>query len=351
MPQYRPLVVVIGAGIIGSAIAYNLAIRQANVLLVDQEQVPGAGVTGKAFGWINVINGTPGSESYGLWREGIVEYRRLMKALPAAFVQARFGSLLWKHDPTQTEQMAKLHQDAGERVELLHRGSVQELEPRLRNAPDLAVFSPDDLALDPLQLSRDLVAASVEAGGLTRLGSVVTAIDTANGRASAVRVGNETIACDYVVMAAGGGVAALTSSIGIDTGMTTSPALLLRYGCDRPVLDRILRGPRLEVRQAIDNTLLIAKSYNTSKDDSGPQLIAEKMLAVMKDELELPDGVELKSAEIGNRPVFSDGLPRLGFLSGFSNLYLAVGHPGVILAPLMGRRASEELLGAATAAL
>ncbi|MCF6371362.1 NAD(P)/FAD-dependent oxidoreductase [Rhizobium halophilum] len=351
MPQYRPRVVVIGAGIIGSAIAYNLAIRQANVLLVDQEQVPGAGVTGKAFGWINAINGTPGTESYALWREGVAEYRRLMEALPAAFIQARFGSLLWKSDRADTERIARLHQEAGERVELLEKGGVQELEPRLRNAPDLAVFSPDDLALDPLQLSQDLVAASVEAGGLTRLGSAVTAIDTANGRVSAVRVGNETIVCDHVVMAAGGGVAALTSTFGVDTGLTTSPALLLRYACGRPVLNRILRGPRLEVRQAIDNTLLIAKSYNADTNDISPQFAGEKMLAVLKDELKLADGVELASAEIGERPVFADGLPRLGFLSEFSNLYLAVGHPGVILAPLMGRRAAEDVLEAATVAL
>jgi len=45
---------------------------------------------------------------------------------------------------------------------------------------------------------------------------------------------------------------------------------------------------RLEIRQAGDNTLLVAKSYVTNGDESGPQLIGEKMLAVMKDELDLP---------------------------------------------------------------
>lgn len=349
--QHRPRVVVIGAGIIGSAIAYNLAIRHADVVLVDQEQVPGAGVTGKAFGWINVINGTPGSDSYALWREGVAEYRRLMDALPAAFVRARFGSLLWKSEAAGTERIARLHQEAGQRVELLRPRSVQELVPALRQVPDLAAFSPDDLALDPRQLSQDLVAASVEAGGSTCFGSAVGAIKTANGKVSAVRVGNEIIACDFIVLAAGVGVAALTSTLGVETGLTTSPALLLRYACDRPIINNILRGPRLEVRQALDNTLLVAKSYQSSGTDGGPRLMGEKMLAVLKEELELPDGVELKSAEIGERPIFADGLPRVGFLSGFINLYIAVGHPGVILAPLIGRRASEQILGAGTTAL
>jgi len=53
----------------------------------------------------------------------------------------------------------------------------------------------------------------------------------------------------------------------------------------------------------------------------------------------------LKKAEIGERPVFSDGLPRLGLLSEVGNLYLTVGHPGVILAPLIGRMTAQEILG------
>jgi glycine/D-amino acid oxidase-like deaminating enzyme len=326
-----------------------LAIRHCDVLLLDQEQMPGAGVTGKAFGWINVINGTPGTESYALWRDGIAEYRRLMMALPAAFVLARFGSLLWKRDSAETENIARLHQEAGERVELLQRRAVQELEPAIRDAPDLAAFSPDDLALDPSQLSKDLVAASVEAGGSTSFGRSVGAINTANGKVSAIRLGNDTVDCDFIVIAAGGGVEALTSSLGAETGLLTSPALLLRYACDRPIINKILRGPRLEVRQALDNTLLVAKSYHL-KDDCGPQLIGNNMLSVLKEELELPAGVELKSAEIGERPIFADGLPRLGLLSGFSNIYIAAGHPGVILAPLIGRRVSDELMGGSTVA-
>jgi len=68
------------------------------------------------------------------------------------------------------------------------------------------------------------------------------------------------------------------------------------------------------------------------------------MLAIMKEELVLPEGTGLKSAEVGERPVFSDGMPRFGFLPGIGNLFLAVGHPGVILAPLIGRLTAEQIL-------
>ncbi|MNH48343.1 hypothetical protein D3C79_1121240 [compost metagenome] len=44
------------------------------------------------------------------------------------------------------------------------------------------------------------------------------------------------------------------------------------------------------------------------------------------------------------RPKTNDGLPLRTFLPGFEGLYVAVAHPGVILAPLLGRLASEDIL-------
>lgn len=111
-----------------------------------------------------------------------------------------------------------------------------------------------------------------------------------------------------------------------------------------PVVSRILRGPRLEVRQSGDNTLFVAKSYVENGAENGPQAIGERTLAVMRDELDLPDAVMLSSADVGDRPIFADGLPRLGFLPQMDGLYVAAGHPGVILAPLIGRLTAEEIL-------
>lgn len=64
----------------------------------------------------------------------------------------------------------------------------------------------------------------------------------------------------------------------------------------------------------------------------------------MRDELDLPDDVILTDAAVGNRPIFIDGMPRLGVLPQVENLYVAAGHPGVTLAPLIGRLAAEEIL-------
>lgn len=343
--QNRPRIVVIGAGIIGSAITYNLALRGADVFLTDKGAQPGSGVTGRAFGWINVINGTPGESHYQLWRDAVEEYRHLKESLPAAFFGARSGSFLWKATVEETETFAALHQQAGISVELMHRSTLHGLEPRLRRLPDIAAFSPDDMALDPAQLARNLVAAAVELGASTRFGVPIGAIETSNGQVSGVNIDGETLPADIVILAAGAGVQHLIQPLGIETGLTTSPAQLLRYACSQLVINHILRSPTLEVRQASDNTLLVAKSYVFNGKAGGPEFIGATMHAIMKEELYLPDDVTLTSAEIGERPVFDDGLPRIGALPEVGNLYIAVGHPGVILAPLIGRIVAQQILG------
>ncbi|MCS5654718.1 MAG: FAD-dependent oxidoreductase, partial [Dehalococcoidia bacterium] len=48
----QPSVTVVGAGIVGSAIAYTLARRGAAVTVIDKGQ-PGGGATSHSFAWIN----------------------------------------------------------------------------------------------------------------------------------------------------------------------------------------------------------------------------------------------------------------------------------------------------------
>ena len=45
-------IVIVGAGIVGASIAWNLARRGKPVLILDQTGI-GKGATGRSFGWIN----------------------------------------------------------------------------------------------------------------------------------------------------------------------------------------------------------------------------------------------------------------------------------------------------------
>lgn len=46
-------VIIVGAGIIGSALAYRLASRGQRVIVVEAGQSAGGEATGASFGWLN----------------------------------------------------------------------------------------------------------------------------------------------------------------------------------------------------------------------------------------------------------------------------------------------------------
>ncbi|NBB53468.1 FAD-dependent oxidoreductase [Rhizobium sp. CRIBSB] len=343
MPLQKRRIVIIGAGIFGTAMAFHLASPRTDIVLIESGPNPACGVTGRAFGWINTVHGVPGSESHALWRRAVSDYPALIQDLPEISGFSRHGSLLWHATTQETEQLFATRQDAGEAVELLDRTTISRLEPHLRNVPDAAVFSGDDIAIDPILLAGTLLDAARARGADVRFNETVSSIETANGHVSGVRTSTGLIQADCVILAAGPGTDMLAKQLGIDVGMVLSPALLLRYACHTPFIRHILDGPRVEVRQSLDKTVFVAKSWPADMEET-PSIIGERFLSVLTDEFYLPSPLSLISAEIGNRPTFADKLPRLGFVTAVGGLYLATGHPGLILAPYLARLAAREIL-------
>lgn len=343
MPLQKRRIVIIGAGIFGTAMAYHLATPQTDVVLIESGPKPACGVTGRAFGWINTVHGMPGSESHSLWQRAVRDYPALIHDLPEISGFSRRGSLLWHTSTQETEHLFATRQDAGETVELVDRTAISRLEPYLRQVPETAVFSADDIAIDPIRLATTLLNAARTLGATVRFNETVSSIEMANGLVTGVQTSTGLIEADCVILAAGPGTDTLTKQLGIDIGMVLSPALLLRYACETPFVRHILDGPRVEVRQSLENTVFIAMSWHADMAEA-PSIIGERFLSVLADEFDLPSPLSLINAEIGNRPTFEDKLPRLGFVPEVDGLYLATGHPGLILAPYLARLAARDIL-------
>lgn len=54
----------------------------------------------------------------------------------------------------------------------------------------------------------------------------------------------------------------------------------------------------------------------------------------------------LRSVGAAQRPMTSDDRPLCGYVEGIDGLFALVAHPGVILAPFLGRRCAQSVLGA-----
>ncbi|PYB76916.1 NAD(P)/FAD-dependent oxidoreductase [Rhizobium wuzhouense] len=344
MPLQKRRIIIIGAGIFGTAMAYHLASPQTDVVLVESGPNPACGVTGRAFGWINTVHGVPGSDSHVLWQKAVQDYPALIHDLPEISGFSRRGSLLWHALAQETEDLFATRQHAGETVELVDRVTISRLEPQLRHAPQIAVFSTEDIAIDPIRLAGTLLDAARSRGATVRFGETVSSIETVNGQISGIRTSSGLIETDCVLLAAGPGTDLLAKQLGIEIGMVLSPALLLRYACDTPFIRHILDGPRVEVRQSLDKTVFVAESWHPDNPDETPMIVGKRFLSVLTEEFDLPSPLSLISADIGHRPTFEDKLPRLGFVPEVQGLYLATGHPGLILAPYLARLAARDIL-------
>ena len=123
-------VVIIGAGIIGVSIAYQLAKSGAAVTILDKDQ-PALGATANSFAWINASRGKKPRHYYELNRLGIATWHQLDKELDGILGVTWGGSLEWFHDAakaSEVSQQSQRHQSWGYPIRQLDLPACQQLE-------------------------------------------------------------------------------------------------------------------------------------------------------------------------------------------------------------------------------
>ncbi len=340
-------VAVVGAGIMGAASAFYLAQMGVDVHLFEVGSRPAEGVTRNAFGWINTINGDPGSEeSYGLRVRAVDEYRSVVSTMPELAAVIRRGSLVWKATPEQTTSTASLHaRDLN--FALISEKAVAAKEPGLLKLPSLAIYSPDDIAVSPSALVEAFLTRAKHSGANVHLRTGVVQIRCESGTVQGLQTPAGFLAFDVVILATGGAIDGLLQGAGFAFGVQMSPIVLLRYQSNQKFLTNIISCPELEVRQAVDGSVLVVAEFYPGCEEENFSKLRNRASTVMNEYLRLPDDITFQSGVVGQRPMLSNGLPGRGFTKEVRGLYCLVGHPGVILAPLLGREAAEEITRAA----
>lgn len=143
-----------------------------------------------------------------------------------------------------------------------------------------------------------------------------------------------------VVLACGTGIPALTERVGIHVQVLSSLAILLRFEASRNVVNTILSGDDIEVRQAHNGNLLAAEDYPAN---GNVRETAEAAPRAVRNRLTGAESAALIQYSTGERPVIQDGYPVLGFADESRTVYVASMHPAVTCAATIGRLVCEEL--------
>ncbi|GAB4234266.1 MAG: FAD-dependent oxidoreductase [Stanieria sp.] len=228
-------VAIIGCGVIGAAIAYELSrIPQLNITLIDQNY-PASGSTGAALGVLmGAISHKTKGKAWQLRCDSIQRYETLIPELESLtgkqipFNRQGIVKLLFAEDNLEKwHKLAETRSNQGWQLEIWERTQLQQQCPQIeKNQIIAAVYSPQDRQLNPTILTETLVAAAITNGVDCKFGEQVTTIippDQNQTENYHIETTKTTITVDWVVICAGLGSTPLTAAL--QQSLTLRPVL------------------------------------------------------------------------------------------------------------------------------
>jgi len=344
-------VVVVGAGIIGLSVAYELLCRDRSVLVIEKERA-GAGASSVAGGMLAAVSESEDQPDtlIDLCQESARMYPDFVAALERVSGRStgyRDDGTLWlaldRDDQLELDRLETNLLSRGLDVQRLEAARITALEPHLSPRVLGGLRVPGDHQVDPRAMLAGLQRAVQGLGGRFLCPARVRRVVEKQERVAGVVVvdpdGREQVlASDHVVMAAG------AWSNAVETGTRETCRI-------RPVKGQLvrLRGPRL-IRHVVhtpdvyviprqDGELLIGATVEEMGFDVTP--LAGAVMDLLRHAWELLPGsydLDFVSVDVGLRPATDDHLPRIG-PTGLEGLLLATGHyrNGILLAPITAR--------------
>jgi D-hydroxyproline dehydrogenase subunit beta len=329
---------IIGAGITGAALAFQLA-RRGEAVTIVSTHAEGGLASAASFGWLNASFYLSPAH-YRLRHEGLAAHRRLTKALPGLPITWQ-GCLWYEATGAAQDETAADLVALGYPVERLSRTQVADRLPALGPLPETALFFREEGVADPADLARALIAAS----GATVIRATVESLSESHGRVTGALTDLGPIHADRVILATGTGTPALLDPLGARLPMLQRPGLMVTTNPLPPVCPVILATPDQEVRQDFEGRLVAPASGGHQGDHaevlgSFPVVVNATLQRLHK----LFPGQEIHFARqaMALRPVPQDGLPVVG-QGPVGGLWVAVMHSGATLAPVVAECLAAEI--------
>ena len=235
--------VVVGAGIVGLAVARELLIRRPGspVVVLDKEHRVGQHQTGHNSGVVHAgVYYQPGSLKATLCRRGVGLLREYTAEHGIAYQE--LGKVIVARDATEEARLTDLHERARANgvpgVRLLGPDGLRDREPHVLGRA--ALLSPHTAVVDFGQVARALAADVARLGGEVRLGTTVTGISRRGDSVVLATTGPDVVA-GQVILCAGLHVDRLAALAGGDP----SPRILPfrgEYYRLRPERSSLVRG-------------------------------------------------------------------------------------------------------------
>jgi glycine oxidase len=349
-----PDVVIVGAGIVGCAVAYELACRGASVQIVDERAI-GMGATQAAAGMLApyIEAGIGGAllelsvRSLDLFDDFVA---RVTADAGMAVAYRRTGTLqvaLDGESMMDLRNMAARLEAQGVVLGLLDGSAARAAEPHLSDevVGGLIVSTHGFVAAD--DLARALATAARRQGAQVVEGTHVRRIAPSDGDL-VVETDRGSLAGSAVVLAAGSWSGQIEVE-GLSAQLPVRPirGQLVRLGWRGPSIRRVIWSHRCYVVPWDDGTVLVGATVEDAGFDERTTVAGVRDLVESVCDL-LPHAwtASFLGARVGLRPASVDALPIIGPSRVLPNLMYATGHHrnGILLAPLTARLVADSML-------
>jgi len=365
-------VAVVGGGLVGASVAYELACAGASVALVDGAHRGRASDAGAGIVSPETFH-EPDPELFELGAHAARHLRALVGRLaadgadpgPEAFAEC--GSLvvaLAEHEDPWFDEVRAVVTARSPDVTEIPSPEARAMFPPL-GAVWRALHSPTAARVD----GRALGAAVRHAGerrGVTPVSMEVVGVDRRGDRVTAVRGADDVVSCGAVVLAGGAWSAAAGRWLGSELPVTPTKGQIVhvvlpgagtagaassdsgRWPIVQPILNFYL-VPWPEGRVACGGTFEPDAGFDTRPTAGGVRDLLRECAVIAPGLM----GATFFEVRVGLRPTSGDDRPILGRLPGLANAHVCTGHGanGLLLGPYCAALVAGEVLGETPPAL
>jgi sarcosine oxidase subunit beta len=357
-------VIIIGAGIIGSSIAYHLAQYKLRVTVLERADVA-SGSSGACDGLVFLQSKKPGIHLQ-LAMESRRRFDDIASQLPVPIEYRKTGGMViieTEEELSAMQQFVAQQQESGLEVTLLDRTRVRDLEPHLSEHILGATHSPLDGQVNPISLTLGFALGARSLGTRLITGTTVENIDITAGRVSGVVTDSGRFEASIVVNAAGAYAPSIGCMVGLTIPIKPRRGQIIVTGACPSLISHCMisakyiaakfnpdiakgEGEGISIEQTENGNFLLGSTrefvgYDSQNTPRGLQQICAKTAGIIP----VLEQMKVIRAFAGLRPYTPDGLPVLGAVDSVPGFVMAAGHEGdgIALSPVTGALIAEMI--------
>jgi len=328
-------VLIIGGGVIGLSLAWDLAKHGRSVQLIDQS-LPGREASWAGAGILPAASSTASQHPYeqlrGLAYELHPQWAAELRAatgIDTGF--RRCGGLHLARTPGEVAALtawAALVRDEGISIERLGLSDVEKLEPGItRSVPSTVYYIPDESQLRNPRHLEALVVTCRQAGVAITPNLPAGQVVTGGGKITGVDSPAGLIDAQQYCLTAGAWTGQLLKSLGLPIGVLPVRGQMVLFQCRQPPITRIINeGSRYLVPREDGRVLAGSTEEEVGFDKRTTDEAIADLVGFARGIVPALANATIEKTWAGLRPGSYDGLPYLGQLPGLKNAFIAAGH-------------------------